>query len=65
MPRIDARQHYWRISERAGYWPPRELSPIYRDFGPSDLTGAVAALPDVFGGNACRFYRVGAMTRLA
>ncbi|HEX7913922.1 MAG TPA: amidohydrolase family protein [Paraburkholderia sp.] len=43
MPRVDAHQHYWRLSERAGYWPPRELNPIYRDFGPSDLTPELEA----------------------
>jgi len=37
ITRIDAHQHYWRISARAGYWPPRELGAIYRDFGPADL----------------------------
>ncbi|OAJ62489.1 amidohydrolase [Paraburkholderia ginsengiterrae] len=42
-PRIDAHQHYWRISERAGHWPPRELSPIYRDFGPGDLAPELEA----------------------
>jgi len=36
-PRIDAHQHYWQIAARAGYWPPRDLNSIYRDFGPADL----------------------------
>lgn len=36
--RIDAHQHYWKIGARAGYWPPRELAEIHRDFGPADLT---------------------------
>ena len=34
---IDAHQHFWRLSERAGYWPPGELAAIYRDFAPADL----------------------------
>ena len=34
---IDAHQHFWRLSERAGYWPPAELAAIYRDFAPADL----------------------------
>lgn len=34
---IDAHQHFWRLAERGGYWPPAELSPIYRDFAPADL----------------------------
>ena len=34
---IDAHQHFWRLSERAGYWPPAELTAIYRDFSPADL----------------------------
>lgn len=34
---IDSHQHFWRLSERAGYWPPADLAPIYRDFLPSDL----------------------------
>ena len=35
--RIDAHQHFWRIAERAGAWPPPTLSAIHRDFGPQDL----------------------------
>jgi L-fuconolactonase len=35
--RIDAHQHFWRIADRAGQWPPPELEAIYRDFGPEDL----------------------------
>lgn len=35
--RIDAHQHFWRIADRAGAWPPPELAQIYRDFAPSDL----------------------------
>lgn len=34
---IDSHQHFWRLSERAGYWPPADLVPIYRDFSPFDL----------------------------
>ena len=35
--RIDAHQHFWRLADRAGQWPPPELAAIHRDFGPSDL----------------------------
>ena len=35
--RIDAHQHFWRIAERAGQWPPPELVPIHRDFMPEDM----------------------------
>lgn len=35
--RIDAHQHFWRIADREGQWPPAELAPIYRDFDPDDL----------------------------
>jgi len=34
---IDAHQHFWRLADRGGYWPPAELAPIYRDFTPADL----------------------------
>ncbi|HLO96351.1 MAG TPA: amidohydrolase family protein [Burkholderiaceae bacterium] len=35
--RIDAHQHFWRIADRLGQWPPAELAAIHRDFGPADL----------------------------
>lgn len=41
--RIDAHQHFWRIAERTGQWPPPDLAPIYRDFGPEDLEPLLAA----------------------
>ncbi|MCB4768363.1 amidohydrolase family protein [Ancylobacter sp. Lp-2] len=41
--RIDAHQHFWRIADRAGQWPPAELAPIYRDFGPEDLEPLLTA----------------------
>lgn len=34
---IDAHQHFWRLRDRGGYWPPAELAAIYRDFTPADL----------------------------
>jgi len=37
MKRIDAHQHFWRLAERAGAWPPPQLAAIYRDFYPEDL----------------------------
>ncbi len=41
--RIDAHQHFWRISDREGQWPPAELAAIHRDFGPEDLEPLLAA----------------------
>ncbi|MCM2292708.1 amidohydrolase family protein [Allorhizobium sp. BGMRC 0089] len=35
---IDAHQHFWLLKDRAGAWPPPELTAIYRDFCPADLT---------------------------
>ena len=35
--RIDAHQHFWRLSERAGQWPPPALAEIHRDFEAGDL----------------------------
>lgn len=40
---IDAHQHFWRLSERAGYWPPEQLAAIYRDFLPDDLAPLLQA----------------------
>jgi L-fuconolactonase len=40
---IDAHQHFWRLSERAGYWPPQQLTAIYRDFSPGDLAPLLLA----------------------
>ena len=37
MTRIDAHQHFWRLADRRGAWPPPQLAPIYRDFYPEDL----------------------------
>lgn len=36
--RIDAHQHFWRIADRMGQWPPAELQAIHRDFLPDDLS---------------------------
>lgn len=36
-PRVDAHQHFWRLADRQGHWPPAELEAIYRDFLPADL----------------------------
>ena len=43
MKRIDAHQHFWRLADRAGSWPPAELEAIYRDFLPQDLEPQLAA----------------------
>jgi L-fuconolactonase len=37
MMRIDAHQHFWRIADRKGSWPPPDLAAIHRDFSPADL----------------------------
>jgi L-fuconolactonase len=37
MTRIDAHQHFWRLADRQGAWPPPDLCAIYRDFLPDDL----------------------------
>lgn len=34
---IDAHQHFWRLVDREGHWPPADLRMIYRDFEPKDL----------------------------
>lgn len=34
---IDAHQHFWRLKDREGQWPPASLDAIYRDFLPDDL----------------------------
>jgi L-fuconolactonase len=41
--RIDAHQHFWRLAERAGAWPPPALAAIHRDFGPDDLAPLLQA----------------------
>ncbi|MCK0196980.1 amidohydrolase family protein [Ancylobacter sp. 6x-1] len=41
--RIDAHQHFWRLADRAGQWPPPALAAIHRDFGPEDLEPLLAA----------------------
>lgn len=35
--RIDAHQHFWRLADREGQWPPAALAAIHRDFMPHDL----------------------------
>ena len=42
MMRVDAHQHFWRIADRNGAWPPPSLAPLYRDFGPVDLVSVLA-----------------------
>jgi L-fuconolactonase len=34
---VDAHQHFWRLADRNGAWPPPELAAIHRDFLPADL----------------------------
>jgi L-fuconolactonase len=35
--KVDAHQHFWRLADREGQWPPASLTAIHRDFGPEDL----------------------------
>lgn len=35
--KVDAHQHFWRLADREGQWPPASLTAIHRDFGPQDL----------------------------
>lgn len=42
MMRIDAHQHFWRLADRHGAWPPPSLAPIHRDFLPDDLAPLLA-----------------------
>lgn len=37
MRRIDAHQHFWRLSRGDYGWLTPELTPLYRDFLPDDL----------------------------
>jgi L-fuconolactonase len=37
MMLVDAHQHFWRLADRNGAWPPPELAAIHRDFLPGDL----------------------------
>ncbi len=42
MMRVDAHQHFWRLADRDGAWPPATLTAIYRDFLPADLEATLA-----------------------
>lgn len=42
MMLVDAHQHFWRLADRNGAWPPPELAAIYRDFFPDDLAPLLA-----------------------
>jgi len=35
--KVDAHQHFWRLAQREGQWPPPSLAALHRDFGPDDL----------------------------
>ncbi|KQY15617.1 amidohydrolase [Massilia sp. Root133] len=39
---VDAHQHFWRLADRNGAWPPPDLAAIYRDFFPPDLAPTLA-----------------------
>jgi len=39
---IDAHQHFWRLADRLGQWPPATLDAIHRDFMPGDLLPMLA-----------------------
>jgi L-fuconolactonase len=43
MIRIDAHQHYWSLGLGHNDWPPADLAPIFRDFGPDDLRPLIKA----------------------
>jgi len=40
--RVDAHQHFWRIADRNGAWPPPALAAIHRDFVPGELAPLLA-----------------------
>jgi L-fuconolactonase len=40
---VDAHQHFWRLADREGQWPPPSLQAIHRDFGPQDLAPLLEA----------------------
>jgi L-fuconolactonase len=40
--RVDAHQHFWRLADRHGAWPPPSLTAIHRDFAPDDLAPLLA-----------------------
>ncbi len=40
--RIDAHQHFWKLSRRDYGWLTPDLTPLYRDFLPADLQGHLA-----------------------
>ena len=42
MMLVDAHQHFWRLADRNGAWPPPDLAAIYRDFFPPDLAPLLA-----------------------
>jgi L-fuconolactonase len=42
MMLVDAHQHFWRLADRGGAWPPPDLAPIHRDFLPGDLAPLLA-----------------------
>ena len=42
MTRIDAHQHFWRLSRGDYRWLTPELAPLYRDFEPRDLAPLLA-----------------------
>jgi L-fuconolactonase len=42
MMLVDAHQHFWRLADRNGAWPPLDLAAIYRDFFPADLAPLLA-----------------------
>lgn len=37
VPRVDAHQHFWRLSRGDYGWLTSDLAPLYRDFEPADL----------------------------
>ena len=41
--RVDAHQHFWRLSRGDYDWLTPDLAPLYRDFEPADLAPLLAA----------------------
>ncbi|CEJ48733.1 conserved hypothetical protein [Xanthomonas citri pv. bilvae] len=43
MSRVDAHLHFWHLARGDYHWLTPELAPLYRDFGPHDVSAALDA----------------------
>ncbi|WP_042829652.1 amidohydrolase family protein, partial [Xanthomonas citri] len=43
MSRVDAHLHFWHLARGDYHWLTPELAPLYRDFGPDDVSAALDA----------------------